>query len=136
MSEAQARKQLDRPLFLNVAHEEVSALSDISTWVPFPRGIVPINAKVIHMNLIFERKRDTNGKFERHKAQKVAKEFQKVAWRDYTEKLAPVARRATLRTLMAIAAAKDLAMEQMDIKTALLNGTLRDELYVRQSQGL
>jgi len=54
---------------------------------------------------------------------------------DYTEKWVPVVRQATLRTLLALAASKDLHMGQMDIKTAFLNGTPKEELYVRQPKG-
>ena len=65
----------------------------------------------------------------------MGKGFLQVAGHDYTEKWAPVVRQATLRTLLAVAAAKNLHMEQMDIKTAFLNGTLKEELYVRQPEG-
>jgi len=135
MSEAEARKQPDWPLFEKAAHEEVGSLWENGTWVPVPHGKVPMNAKVIDTMLIFDRKRDQNGKVERHKARNVGKGFLQVAGRDYTEKWAPVVRQATLRTLLALAASKDLHMEQMDIKTAFLNGTLKEELYVRQPKG-
>jgi len=135
MSEAEARKQPDWPLFEKAAHEEVGSLWENGTWVPVPHGKVPMNAKIIDTMLIFDRKRDQNGKVERHKARNVGKGFLQVAGRDYTEKWAPVVRQATLRTLLAVAAAKNLHMEQMDIKTAFLNGTLKEELYVRQPKG-
>lgn len=56
--------------------------------------------------------------------------------RDFTEKWAPVVRQATLRTLLALVAANDWHVQQMDIKAAFLNGTLEEELYVRQPPDL
>jgi len=132
MSEAEARQQPDWPLFEKEAHEEVSSLWENGTWVPVPHGKVLMNAEVIDTMLIFDSKRDQNGKVERHKVRNVGKGFLQVAGRDYTEKWAPVVRQATLRRLLALAASRDLHMEQMDIKTAFLNGTLKEELYVRQ----
>ena len=38
----------------------------------------------------------------------------------------------SLRALLSIAAAKDLEMVQLDVKTAFLNGDLEEELYMEQ----
>eukprot|EP00170_Pyropia_yezoensis_P002225 contig_9319_g2229 len=85
--------------------------------------------------LIFDRYRDQNGNIERHKARNVAKGFPHVAGRAFTEKWAPVVRQTTMRTLLALVAANDWHMQQMNFKTAFLNGTLKEELYVRQPPG-
>jgi hypothetical protein len=39
------------------------------------------------------------------------------------------------RTVLAIAAARDLEMMQLDIKTAFLNGNLQEEIYMEQQGG-
>ena len=41
----------------------------------------------------------------------------------------------SLRALLSIAAAKDLEMVQLDVKTAFLNGDLEEELYMEQPVG-
>jgi hypothetical protein len=44
----------------------------------------------------------------------------------------PVVKHYSLRIVLAIAAAKDLEMIQLDIKTAFLYGDLQEEIYMEQ----
>jgi hypothetical protein len=41
----------------------------------------------------------------------------------------------TVRTLLAVAAAKDLEVEQFDVKTAFLNGKMEEEIWMEQPKG-
>jgi hypothetical protein len=41
----------------------------------------------------------------------------------------------TIRVILSIAALKDLKIQQMDVKGAYLNGTLQEEVYMRQPEG-
>ncbi|GJT71380.1 retrovirus-related pol polyprotein from transposon TNT 1-94 [Tanacetum coccineum] len=50
--------------------------------------------------------------------------------------IAPVARLEVVRMFIAYAAHKNIIIFQMDVKTAFLNGTLKEEVYVSQSEGL
>nr|GEZ96231.1 retrovirus-related Pol polyprotein from transposon TNT 1-94 [Tanacetum cinerariifolium] len=51
---------------------------------------------------------------------------------DYDETFAPVARIEAIRLFLAYAAHKDFTVFQMDVKTAFLNGILKEEVYVGQ----
>ena len=51
------------------------------------------------------------------------------------ENFAPVARVETVRTMMSIAAQKKWKVYQMDVKSAFLNGVLKEEVYVEQPPG-
>nr|GFA00157.1 hypothetical protein [Tanacetum cinerariifolium] len=51
---------------------------------------------------------------------------------DYDETFAPVARIEAIRLFLAYATYKDFTVFQMDVKTAFLNGILKDEVYVGQ----
>nr|GEY05219.1 retrovirus-related Pol polyprotein from transposon TNT 1-94 [Tanacetum cinerariifolium] len=55
---------------------------------------------------------------------------------DYDETFAPVARIEAIRLFLAYAAHKDFTIFQMDVKTAFLNGFLKEEVYVGQPSGL
>jgi hypothetical protein len=48
---------------------------------------------------------------------------------------APVSWHVTVRTLLVVAAAKDLEVEQLDVKTAFLNGNLEEEIWMKQPEG-
>nr|GFC14239.1 hypothetical protein [Tanacetum cinerariifolium] len=54
---------------------------------------------------------------------------------DYDETFAPVARIEAIRLFLAYVAHKNFTVFQMDIKTALLNGILKEEVYVGQPPG-
>ncbi|WVZ75809.1 hypothetical protein U9M48_023840, partial [Paspalum notatum var. saurae] len=54
---------------------------------------------------------------------------------DYEETFALVARLEVIRILLAFAASKGFKLQQMDIKSAFLNGFIEEEVYVRQPHG-
>ncbi|GJZ87766.1 retrovirus-related pol polyprotein from transposon TNT 1-94 [Tanacetum coccineum] len=54
---------------------------------------------------------------------------------DFEESFAPVARLEAVRIFVAHAAHKSFPVYQMDVKTAFLNGPLKEEVYVAQPEG-
>nr|GEX77878.1 hypothetical protein [Tanacetum cinerariifolium] len=54
---------------------------------------------------------------------------------DYNETFAPVTRIEAIRLFLAYAAHKNFTVFQMDVKTAFLNGILKEEMYVGQPLG-
>ncbi|GJZ22984.1 retrovirus-related pol polyprotein from transposon TNT 1-94 [Tanacetum coccineum] len=54
---------------------------------------------------------------------------------DFEELFAPVARLEAVRIFIAYAAHKSFLIYQMDVKTAFLNGPLKEEVYVAQPDG-
>ncbi len=54
---------------------------------------------------------------------------------DYNETFAPVVRLSTVRIILALVAAYDLDVMQLDVKTAFLYGSLEEEVYMRQPEG-
>ena len=82
-------------------------------------------------------KKDAAGVVVQYKARLVAQGFSQVPGVDYFDTFAPVARLASTRTVIAIAAAENLEIHQIDIKGAYLNGELTDEerIYMKQPPG-
>ncbi|GKC73955.1 retrovirus-related pol polyprotein from transposon TNT 1-94 [Tanacetum coccineum] len=54
---------------------------------------------------------------------------------DFEESFAPVARLEAIRIFIAYSAYMNMIVYQMDVKTAFLNGILREEVYVSQPNG-
>ncbi|GJT48774.1 retrovirus-related pol polyprotein from transposon TNT 1-94 [Tanacetum coccineum] len=54
---------------------------------------------------------------------------------DFEESFAPVGHLEAVRMFIAYVAHKNITIFQMDVKTAFLNGPLKEEVYVRQPEG-
>ncbi|GKB71964.1 retrovirus-related pol polyprotein from transposon TNT 1-94, partial [Tanacetum coccineum] len=70
-----------------------------------------------------------------NKARLVARGYRQEEGIDFEESFAPVARLEAIRIFLAFAAHMNMVVYQMDVKTAFLNGNLREEVYVSQSDG-
>ena len=80
-------------------------------------------------------KLDDKGNVIRNKARLVAQGYNQQEGIDYDETYDPVARLEAIRLLIAFASYKGFTLHQMDVKTAFLNGTLNEEVYVKQPPG-
>nr|GEX91450.1 RNA-directed DNA polymerase, eukaryota, reverse transcriptase zinc-binding domain protein [Tanacetum cinerariifolium] len=71
----------------------------------------------------------------KNKARLVANGYQQEEGIDFEESFAPVARIEAIRIFIANVAGKNMTIYQMDVKTAFLNGELKEEVYVCQPEG-
>ncbi|GKD89759.1 retrovirus-related pol polyprotein from transposon TNT 1-94, partial [Tanacetum coccineum] len=71
----------------------------------------------------------------KNKARLVAKGYRQEEGIDFEESFVHVARIEAIRIFVANAANKNIKIYQMDVKRAFLNGELRKEFYVSQSEG-
>nr|GEU70731.1 hypothetical protein [Tanacetum cinerariifolium] len=69
------------------------------------------------------------------RAMLLAKGYRQEEGIDFEESFAPVARIEAIRIFIANAASKNMTIYQMDVKTAFLNGELKEEVYVCQPEG-
>jgi hypothetical protein len=84
---------------------------------------------------VWKNKEGETGEVVRNKSRLVAQGFSQKEGIDYEETFAPVARLEAIRILLAFSMAKGFRLYQMDVKSALLNGFLEEEVYVRQPPG-
>ena len=75
-------------------------------------------------------KKDQTGAVVKYKARLVAKGYSQKFRIDYEEIYAPVARFDSIRILIAIAAQLNWNLNHLDIKSAFLNGVIKEDLYV------
>ncbi|GJR41651.1 retrovirus-related pol polyprotein from transposon TNT 1-94 [Tanacetum coccineum] len=93
------------------------------------------NVFLIKLKWIYKVKTDESGGVLKNKARLVAQGFRQEEGIDFEESFAPVARIEAIRIFVANAAHKNMTIYQMDVKTAFLNGELKEEVYVSQPEG-
>ncbi|GJW40719.1 retrotransposon protein, putative, ty1-copia subclass [Tanacetum coccineum] len=96
---------------------------------------LPLNYKTIRSKWLSKKKTDMDGNIHTYKARLVAKGFTQTYGVDYEETFPPIADIKAIRILIAIAAYYDYEIWQMDVKTAFLNGHIKEDVYMVQSKG-
>jgi hypothetical protein len=116
----------EKEKWLDGARSELRSLEEMEVFELVPRSAVPSNRKVLRGRFVCRLKRDELGNPVRHKVRWVAKGFQQVWGRDFTETTSPTTCLESLRAILHIAACRDWRIEQYDVKTAFLNSILPD----------
>lgn len=80
-------------------------------------------------------KKYSQGRIVRYKSRLVVKGFMQRPGVNFSEVFAPTSREANTRMLLALAAAKDWKVHQIDVRTAFLYGDLEEEIYMEQPPG-
>ncbi|GJV31368.1 hypothetical protein Tco_1391768 [Tanacetum coccineum] len=126
---AEALKDAD---WVSAMQDELDQFARLKVWRLVPR---PEGKTIIKTKWIFKNKKDESSLVIRNKARLVAVGYCQQEGIDYDETFAPVARIEAIRLFLAYAAHKDFTVFQMDVKTAFLNGILKEEVYVGQPPG-
>ena len=114
---------------------EISSLHKNNTWTLVPRSEA---RNILTPKWVFRRKEiepPKGASTVKYKARLCARGFQQIYGIDYTETFSPVVTFTSIRTLLALVAAMDLELEQMDVVTAFLNGNLDEVIFMEQPQG-
>nr|GEZ51047.1 copia protein [Tanacetum cinerariifolium] len=104
---------------------------------PAPNFLTPgqISSGLVPNPWIYKVKLDEYGDVLKNKARLVAKGYRQEEGIDFEESFAPVARIEVIRIFIANATSKNMTIYQMDVKTAFLNGELKEEVYDSQPEG-
>nr|GEW22983.1 retrovirus-related Pol polyprotein from transposon TNT 1-94 [Tanacetum cinerariifolium] len=90
---------------------------------------------LIKLKWIYKVKTEEFGGVLQNKARLVAQGFRQEEGINFEESFAPVSRIKAIRIFVANVAHKNMMIFQMDVKTAFLNGELKEEVYVSQPEG-
>ncbi|GJW51143.1 retrovirus-related pol polyprotein from transposon TNT 1-94 [Tanacetum coccineum] len=123
---------LKHPGWIDAMQEELNQFYRNKVWtlVPLPYGKIAIGSK-----WVFKNKKDKHGTTTKNKARLVAQGYSQEEGIDYDETFAPVARMEAIRIFLAFATYMNFKVYQMDVKSAFLNGKLKEEVYVKQPPG-
>ncbi|GJZ46316.1 putative ribonuclease H-like domain-containing protein [Tanacetum coccineum] len=123
---------LTQACWIEAMQEELHEFERLEVWELVP----PLDkAFVITLKWIYKVKLDELGGILKKKARLVARGYRQEEGIDFEESFALVARLEAIRIFLAFAAHMNMVIYQMDVKTAFLNGNLREEVYVSQPDG-
>ncbi|GJW12117.1 retrovirus-related pol polyprotein from transposon TNT 1-94 [Tanacetum coccineum] len=121
-------KNFDRPcLGLNLMQEELHHFIRLDVWelVPSSDDIKPLTLKWLLKN-----KHDEENTVIRNKTRLVMRGYRQEEGTDFEESFALVARIEAIRIFLAYDAHKRFTVYQMDVKTAFLHSSLKEDMYV------
>ncbi|GKA18362.1 putative ribonuclease H-like domain-containing protein [Tanacetum coccineum] len=113
--------------WIEAIQEELLQFKLQKVWnlVDLPKG-----KRVIGTKWVYRNKKDERGIVVRNKARLVAQGYTQEEGIDYDEVFDPVARIEAIRLSLAYASFMGLIVYQMDVKSAFLYGTIKEEVYV------
>lgn len=123
----------DTKEWLSAIQSEIDSLRRNQTWCLVEK---PSDVNIVSCKWVFTIKNNELGEPVRYKARLVARGFSQQYLEDYDETFAPVARITTFRLIMAFANQNDLLVHHMDVKTAFLNGILKENIYMQVPEGI
>lgn len=128
----EAMSSKDRNKWIIAMQEEMESLKKNSTW---ELTDLPEKREAIGCKWVFKVKKNEKGVVQRYKARLVAQGFSQKFGVDFNEVFAPVGRQSTFRTLLSVAGRRKMKVHHLDAKTAFLNGSLEEVIYMNQPPG-
>ncbi|RVW71744.1 Retrovirus-related Pol polyprotein from transposon TNT 1-94 [Vitis vinifera] len=112
--------------------DEMTALHSNDTW---DLVVLPSGKSTVGCCWVYTVKVDPDGQVDCLKARLVAKGYTQVYGSNYGDTFSPVAKIASVRLLLSMAAMRSWPLYQLDIKNAFLHGDLVEEVYMEQPPG-
>ncbi|GJV89606.1 retrovirus-related pol polyprotein from transposon TNT 1-94 [Tanacetum coccineum] len=123
---------LTQSCWIKAMQEELNEFERLKVWELVPRLD---KVMVITLKWIYKVKLDELGGILKNEARLLARGYRQEEGIDFEESFALVARLEVIKIFLAFAAHMNMVVYQMDVKTAFLNGNLREEVYVSQPNG-
>nr|GEX64524.1 retrovirus-related Pol polyprotein from transposon TNT 1-94 [Tanacetum cinerariifolium] len=132
MEPKNVKETMADPAWIESMQEELLQFKRLDVWVLIPAldNISPLTLK-----WLFKNKQDEEQTVIRNKSCLVVRGYRQEEGIDFKESFAPVARMEAIRIFLAYAAHKSFSMFQMDVKTAFLHDSLKEDVYVCQPEG-
>ncbi|GJV77176.1 retrovirus-related pol polyprotein from transposon TNT 1-94 [Tanacetum coccineum] len=112
--------------------DELHQFERLEVWELVPR---PEGKNIIVVKWLWKNKSDAKNIVIRNKSRLITKGYKQEEGIDFEESFDLVASLEAVRMFIAFVAHKNITIFQMDVKTAFLNGPLKEEVYVSQPDG-
>ncbi|GJU71307.1 retrovirus-related pol polyprotein from transposon TNT 1-94 [Tanacetum coccineum] len=132
MEPRNVKKAMTDPAWIESIQEELLQFKRLDVWVLVP---TPDNIKPLTLKWLFKNKHDEENTVIRNKTRLVVRGYHQEEGIDFEESFALVARMEVIKIFLAYVAHKSFILFQMDVKTAFLHGTLKEDVYVCQPEG-
>ncbi|GJW26372.1 retrovirus-related pol polyprotein from transposon TNT 1-94 [Tanacetum coccineum] len=126
------KEAMTDPAWIESMQEELLQFKRLDVWVLVPNSD---NIKPLTLKWLFKNKHDEENTVIQNKTRLVMRGYCQEEGLDFEESFAPVARMEAIRIFLAYVAHKSFTVFQMDVKTAFLHGTLKEDVYVYQPKG-
>ncbi|GKB04306.1 retrovirus-related pol polyprotein from transposon TNT 1-94 [Tanacetum coccineum] len=126
------KQAMTKLLWIDAMQEEIHKFKRLQVLelVSYPDKVL-----LIKLKWIYKVKTDEFGGVLKKKDRLVAHGFRQEEGINFEESFTPVAKIEAIRIFIANVAHKNMTIYQMDVKTAFLNGELKEEVYVSQPEG-
>lgn len=112
--------------------KEMRSLQENKTW---KLADLPKEAKALPCKWVYRLKTNSDGSIDKFKARLVIKGYNQRCGIDYDQTFSPVAKMASIRAVLSIAATEKMILKQFDVSTAFLYGELEETIYMKQPEG-
>nr|GEZ30286.1 hypothetical protein [Tanacetum cinerariifolium] len=118
--------------WIDSMQEELLQFTRLDVWVlvPTPDNISPLTLKWLFKNM-----HDEEQTVIRNKSRLIVRGYRQEEGIDFEESFTLVARMEAIRIFLAYAAHKSFSVFQMDVKTAFLHGSFKEDVYACQPEG-
>nr|GEU63660.1 retrovirus-related Pol polyprotein from transposon TNT 1-94 [Tanacetum cinerariifolium] len=131
LSEIEPKKvseALKHPRWIAAMQEELNQFYRNKVWTLV---LLPYRKITIGSKWVFRNKKDKHATTTKNKARLVAQGYSQEKGIDYDETFAPVAKMEAIRIFLSFTTYMNFKVYQMDVKSALLNGKLKEKVYVK-----
>ncbi|GJV29576.1 retrovirus-related pol polyprotein from transposon TNT 1-94 [Tanacetum coccineum] len=132
MEPRNVKEAMTDPAWIESMQEELLQFKRLDVWVLVP---TPDNIKPLTLKWLLKNKHDKENTVIQNKTCLVVSRYRQEEGIDFEESFALVARMQAIRIFLAYAAHKSFTVFQIDVKTAFLHGTLKEDVYVCQPEG-
>nr|GFA74037.1 retrovirus-related Pol polyprotein from transposon TNT 1-94 [Tanacetum cinerariifolium] len=126
------KEAMTDPARIDSMQEELLQFKRLDVWVLVS---APDNISPLTLKWLFKNKHDEEQTVIKNKSRLVVRGYRQEEGIDFKESFAPVARMEAIWIFLAYVAHKSFTVFQMDVKTAFLHGSLKEDVYVCQPKG-